>query len=581
MLSAPAGRPTSRRELRDAQQRQACVLGGLDDASVARRERAADRAAENLQRIVPRNDVPGDAVRLAPREHGEAFRIRKGRALQLVARAAVELEVARAGGDVGARLLDRLAAIARLDQRKLLGVLENRTRPGREQASFLGRCELAPRAVARGFRGANRGIDVRGVAPRDGRERRAVRRVDHRQLRAARRRVPAIADEMLRRRLDRGPGCLRCVHAVPARCMGAARSPPRDTLASTAANFHASVCSSTRGAYVMPSRVAHRLIWKCSGMSPVSPIASSAARCRYASRLTSSTSLQRILGQRVHLGVRVAAAIGGAEALVLVERHQQRLQRRRRLAGPRAPAREQHAELEVGRLREERGRRHRHHLGRNAAARPHLRDRLRDLGVVDVAVVGRVQRDLEAVGIAGLRQQLLGAFRVERLDLEVLGGAEQEIGDELAGRNRLAFHHALDDRGPVDHLRQRLAHPRVLQRILVERLAVLGRDGRRDGAVAVHVDVHQAIRNAAVDRQLLVALELGDVGRGHVLDDLHVAGQQRRDPRRILRENAQRHLVPRRSCRPTMRRCERARVGRPWRTARACTGRCRSPPCPS
>ena len=45
-------------------------------------------------------------------------------------------------------------------------------------------------------------------------------------------------------------------------------------------NFHASVFSSVRGTYVMPSRVAHRLTWKCSGMTPVSLIASSVARCR-------------------------------------------------------------------------------------------------------------------------------------------------------------------------------------------------------------------------------------------------------------------------------------------------------------
>ena len=69
MLSAPSGSPTAGGELGDAQQRQARVLGRLDDAGVARRERAADRAPEDLQRIVPRNDVAGDAVRLAPRQH--------------------------------------------------------------------------------------------------------------------------------------------------------------------------------------------------------------------------------------------------------------------------------------------------------------------------------------------------------------------------------------------------------------------------------------------------------------------------------------------------------------------------------
>ena len=109
------GQPDLGGELRDAQQRQAGVLGRLHHARVAGRERAADRAAEDLQRVVPRNDVARDAVRLAPGEHGVARGIGNRLAVQLVAGAAVELEVARARRDVGARLLQRLAAVARLD----------------------------------------------------------------------------------------------------------------------------------------------------------------------------------------------------------------------------------------------------------------------------------------------------------------------------------------------------------------------------------------------------------------------------------------------------------------------------------
>ena len=63
-------------ELRHAQQRKTRVLGRLDHARVARRQRRADRAAEDLQRIVPRNDVTGDAVRLAPRQHRVVVRRR-------------------------------------------------------------------------------------------------------------------------------------------------------------------------------------------------------------------------------------------------------------------------------------------------------------------------------------------------------------------------------------------------------------------------------------------------------------------------------------------------------------------------
>ena len=121
------GQARVRGELATRKQRQARVLGRLDDARVARGERAADRAAEDLHRIVPRNDVAGDAVRLAPRQHGVAVGVGNRLAVQLVAGAAVELEVAGAAPRVGARLLQRLAAVARLEQRELVGVVDDGT----------------------------------------------------------------------------------------------------------------------------------------------------------------------------------------------------------------------------------------------------------------------------------------------------------------------------------------------------------------------------------------------------------------------------------------------------------------------
>ncbi len=141
--------------------------------------------------------------------------------------------------------------------------------------------------------------------------------------------------------------------------------------------------------------------------------------------------LQRVLGEHVDFRVGVAAAVRAAEALLLVERHQQRLERRRCLAGAGTPADQHRAELELGRLRKKRRGRHRGNLRRHADARPHLRDRLRDLRVVDVAVVRRVQRHPEAVRPPGLGQQFLGAFGVVCLDLEVRRRSEQEVRHEL------------------------------------------------------------------------------------------------------------------------------------------------------
>ena len=99
------------RDLGHAQHRQAGILGGLDHARIAGCQRTADRAAENLQRIIPGNDVAGHAMRLAPRQDGETFGIGNRFAMQFVARATVEFEVTRTRSNVGARLGKWLAAI--------------------------------------------------------------------------------------------------------------------------------------------------------------------------------------------------------------------------------------------------------------------------------------------------------------------------------------------------------------------------------------------------------------------------------------------------------------------------------------
>jgi hypothetical protein len=66
--------------------------------------------------------VTRDAVRLAPGQHGVTRRVGNRFAGELVRRAAVELEVAGAGCDIGTRLLERLAAIACFDLRELFGM---------------------------------------------------------------------------------------------------------------------------------------------------------------------------------------------------------------------------------------------------------------------------------------------------------------------------------------------------------------------------------------------------------------------------------------------------------------------------
>ena len=64
--------------------------------------------------------MAGDTVRFAQREHRVTLLIGQCFAVQLIAGASVELEVARAGGGIGARLFQRLAAVARFELRQFL-----------------------------------------------------------------------------------------------------------------------------------------------------------------------------------------------------------------------------------------------------------------------------------------------------------------------------------------------------------------------------------------------------------------------------------------------------------------------------
>ena len=208
------GKPDACRKLGEAQQRQAGVLGRLDHAGIAGGERGTDRTTEDLQRVVPGNDVAGDAVRLAPGQHRVALWIGNRLAMELVAGAAVELEVARAGRDVGACLLHRLAAVARLEQREFFA----RDRVSRAKAwpaggPFPPARALPPNAIARVARGVHRPIDILRGAESDGGKRLAVGGVDHRQRGAGGRRHPLVGDEMLRRRGDRRKS-VRRIHGL-------------------------------------------------------------------------------------------------------------------------------------------------------------------------------------------------------------------------------------------------------------------------------------------------------------------------------------------------------------------------------
>jgi hypothetical protein len=161
-----------------------------------------------------------------------------------------------------------------------------------------------------------------------------------------------------------------------------------------------------------------------------------------------------------------------------------------------------------------------------------------------------VNGQAKSIRVARIRQKFLRGRRVKRLDLEVLRRPEQELGHQLAGHHGLALHHLVDDGGTIQRLGNRQSNARILQRIAIQRLACLVGDERGNIAVAVDVNIDEAICHGAIDVDALVAAQIDDVRRRHALDDLHVARQQRGDARRVLGKQAQRHLLPRRLAAP-------------------------------
>ncbi|MCY1228802.1 hypothetical protein D9M72_411360 [compost metagenome] len=106
------------------------------------------------------------------------------------------------------------------------------------------------------------------------------------------------------------------------------------------------------------------------------------------------------------------------------------------------------------------------HIGLDADLRPHGGNGKADLFVSDIAVVGAGEAGLEAVRIAGFRQQRLGLGDVVRQRyIDVLVVAGHCRCDEHAGRAGLAAHQALLDGVGVDRVPQRLAHAHIAQRI--------------------------------------------------------------------------------------------------------------------
>jgi hypothetical protein len=166
-------------------------------------------------------------------------------------------------------------------------------------------------------------------------------------------------------------------------------------------------------------------------------------------------------------------------------------------------------------------------------------------------VVRRMDRHAEAVRHAALGEQLLRAVRVVGHGLQLVAHAEEALRQELSGLDRLALHHAADDRVAVDRHRDRAAHAHVAQRAL-DRLAVLALHERRVVAEMVQVQIDDAVGDGLRDRQLRVLLEPRHVGGRHLVDHVDVAGEQSGYARRIGLDAAEHHALPARLLAPIL-----------------------------
>ena len=165
MLTTPGGRPASAKLEASCERGQRRLLGRLQHRRAAGADRRRELPRRHQQRVVPRDDLAGDADRLAQREAHRVVGHRDHVAVDLGGQAAVVLE---AGGDVGDVELgfdDRLAGVARFELGELVGAVAHDLRQLEQHAAAVLRGGVLPRAlVERRARGLHGAVDVGGVA---------------------------------------------------------------------------------------------------------------------------------------------------------------------------------------------------------------------------------------------------------------------------------------------------------------------------------------------------------------------------------------------------------------------------------
>ena len=125
------------------------------------------------------------AVRLAPGQHAVARRAGNGLAVQLVAGAGIELEVACQRLHIGTGLARGFAAVALLQRRQFVRMRQHRGRQAHQQPPPLGSGQLVPHGIQALARGVNSVVNVLRIAALQGVEGLSIGRVDHGQRAAA------------------------------------------------------------------------------------------------------------------------------------------------------------------------------------------------------------------------------------------------------------------------------------------------------------------------------------------------------------------------------------------------------------
>ena len=145
MLTTPGGSSSASKMLRQQQRRERRLLRRLEHDRAAGRQRGRQLPGRHQQRIVPGDDLPDHAHRLAQHHRQRVVGNRQGLALDLAGEPGVVLEAVRGVGHVELRLDDRLAHVAGLGLRQLGGPLPDRLGHLVEQ-----RPPLAPRPLREG-----------------------------------------------------------------------------------------------------------------------------------------------------------------------------------------------------------------------------------------------------------------------------------------------------------------------------------------------------------------------------------------------------------------------------------------------